>query len=55
MKKIRVIVTAPHRPKPLYGERVGEFSNKTGRWINVRVDGWLTTRWFWHEYVKEES
>jgi hypothetical protein len=51
-KEQRVVVSVPGRPKPLQGYRTGEFRSSTGHWINVQVDGWLTTRFFWHEYVR---
>lgn len=56
MSKCRVVVTVPDCPPRVYrGERHGEFSNGTGKWISVMVDGTKTVRWFWHEYVKPEN
>jgi len=51
MKAKRVTVSAPHIAEPLEGVLVGTFENKTGKWVNVRIDGSRHAQFFWHEFV----
>jgi len=51
MQAQRVTVSAPHITKTLHGTLVGTYQNARGKWINVKIDGCNTTRFFWHEYV----